>query len=273
MTQVLKRMNLSQMKSDPGAFTGVDASGHVNLVVMAYVDDLVVSGESSSVQRFFQEIQKTFSLKHIDYLTPDHPIEFLGRVIKKRRSGQFTMEFSQKFIDNLLGLFKVTTKVTTNGVKIPTIPKEDQVKCDKESYSLFRTAVGKLLWMSQLRDDIKHPVKELSRSLSNPQESDLDNLKHLLEYLNQTQDFIFVMEPQIPAPKAQGLTPVEIISYSDSDWAGCRDQLAGHCLLCSQSLLHLQAEQRPQYHFIQEFRSAILSHDVKITVKSLKTDS
>ena len=107
LTQVLKRMSLSQMKSAPCAFTGFNVSGHVDLIVMAYVDDLVVSGESASVQRFFQEIQKTFSLKHIDYLTPDHPVEFLGRVVKKRRSGQITMEFSQTFVDNLLGLFKV----------------------------------------------------------------------------------------------------------------------------------------------------------------------
>ena len=48
LTQVLQKMNLSQMRS----------SG----------DDLAVSGESSSVQSFFQEIQKVFSLKHTDYL-------------------------------------------------------------------------------------------------------------------------------------------------------------------------------------------------------------
>ena len=94
MNQVLKRMNLSQMRSDPCAFTGFDSSGRVNLIVMAYVDDLVASGGSSSVQRFFQETQRTFSLKHIDYLTPDHPVEFLGRVIKKRRSGQITIKYS-----------------------------------------------------------------------------------------------------------------------------------------------------------------------------------
>ena len=73
-------------------------------------------------------------------------------------------------------------------------------------HSVFRTAMRKLLWMSQLRDDIKYPVKELSRSLSNP----------------QTRDFIFIMEPQVPAPNSQGLFPVEIVSYSDSDWAGCQ---------------------------------------------------
>ena len=45
------------------------------------------------MQRFLQEIQKVFSLKHIDYLTTDHSIEFLDRIIKARTSGQLTMEF------------------------------------------------------------------------------------------------------------------------------------------------------------------------------------
>ena len=105
LTQILERTHLSQMQSHPHPFTGCDSSGNVSLIVMPYVDDLVDSGESSSVQSCFQEIQMTFSLKHIDYLSPDHLWSSSARVIKKRRSSQTTMEFSQKFIDNLLGLF------------------------------------------------------------------------------------------------------------------------------------------------------------------------
>ena len=30
------------------------------------------------------------------------------------------------------------------------------------------------------------------------------------------------MEPQIPTADSQGLIPVEVVSYSDSDWAGCQ---------------------------------------------------
>ena len=101
-----------------------------------------------------------------------------------------------------------------------TISKEDQVKCDKGMHSKFRTAIGKLLWMSQPRDDIKFPVKELSRSLTNPQASHFNNLIHLLKYVNQTRDFVYVMDPQIPTADSQGFIPVEVVSYSDSDWAG-----------------------------------------------------
>ena len=145
-----------------------------------------------------------------------------SRIIKVKKSGQITMEFPQKLIDNLLGLFRVTGKSTTNGVKMQQVSKEDQIKCEKDKHSRFRTAIGKLLWMSQLRDDIKFPVKELSRSPTNPQASGFDNLIHLLKYVNQSRDFVHVMDPHIPTADSQGFISVEVVSYSDSDWAGCQ---------------------------------------------------
>ena len=74
------------MKSDPCAFTGFHSSGHINLIVMAYVDDLVIAGEDHAVRKFIQDIQEIFSLKHVEYLTTDHPVEFLGRIIKVKKS-------------------------------------------------------------------------------------------------------------------------------------------------------------------------------------------
>ena len=55
LNQVLKSPNLSQMKSDPCTFIGRNSEGSLNLMVMAYVDDLVVAGEAHSVQAFIQE--------------------------------------------------------------------------------------------------------------------------------------------------------------------------------------------------------------------------
>ena len=52
------------------------------------------------------------------------------------------MEFPQKLIDNLFGLFGVKGKSTTNGVKIQQISKENQIQCEKEMHSKFRTAIG-----------------------------------------------------------------------------------------------------------------------------------
>eukprot|EP00971_Amphidinium_carterae_P243088 4827113-Amphidinium_carterae.1 len=54
---------------------------------------------------------------------------------------------------------------------------------DKEQHSMYRTAVGQLVWVSQLRVDIAYAVKELSRSLQQPDNEDLKNLKQLLRYI------------------------------------------------------------------------------------------
>ena len=160
------------------------------------------------------------------------------------------MEFPQKLIDSLLGLFEVKGKSTTNGVKIQQVSKEDQVQCEKEMHSKFRTAIGKLLWMSQLRDDIKFPVKELSRSLINPQDVDFDNLIHLLQYVNQTRDYVYVMEPQIPTADSQGLIPVEVVVIQiqiGQDVKDQEDQPVVHSSRCSQSICLQQAAHRLQY--------------------------
>ena len=55
---------------------------------------------------------------------------------------------------SLGSLFDINCRVATHGAKIRTIPKDDQIKCDQKTHSLYSTAVGKLFWMSQLRDDI-----------------------------------------------------------------------------------------------------------------------
>ena len=148
------------------------------------------------------------------------------------------MEFPQKLIDNLLGLFDVKGKSTTNGVKI----------------------------------------------------------QQVLKYVNQTRDYVYIMEPQLPTADSQGLIPAEIVSFSDSDWAGCqksRRSTSGSLItlfsvnLSSTSRTHASVshssaeaelyamtqasvDSLAMKHFINELKSEILSRDVKST---LKTDS
>ena len=99
-----------QMKSESCAFLKKDENGHVQLAVMAYVDDLVISGSAQMVKDFILMIQEEFTVKHVNFLTSENPVEFLGRTIKRLKNGNITMEFSQKFIDELLKIFEVTGK-------------------------------------------------------------------------------------------------------------------------------------------------------------------
>ena len=107
---------------------------------------------------------------------------------------------------------------------------------------------------------------------------------------------IYVMDPHIPAADSQGFIPVEVVSYSDSDWAGCqRSRRSTSGSLIALYSVNLSSTSRTQAsvshssaeaelyamtqaavdslaikHFIKELRSTILSREVKIT---LKTDS
>eukprot|EP00971_Amphidinium_carterae_P147773 2929134-Amphidinium_carterae.1 len=72
---------------------------------------------------------------------------------------------------------------TVPGSKKPPIGAQ---QLDKEQHSMFRTAIGQLLWVSQLRVDIAFAVKELSRALQQPDNEDLKSLKQLLRYIKGT---------------------------------------------------------------------------------------
>eukprot|EP00971_Amphidinium_carterae_P258284 5126879-Amphidinium_carterae.1 len=75
------------------------------------------------------------------------------------------------------------TPATTPSNKKPPIAAQP---LDKEHHSMFKTAMGQLLWVSQLRVDIVFAVKELSRALQQPDNENLRNLKQLLRYIKDS---------------------------------------------------------------------------------------
>ena len=77
------------------------------------------------------------------------------------------MEFSQKFIGELLKIFEVTGKVTTTGLKYQ-VPEDQKVQCDKVIHQKYRSAVGKLLWMAQLKTTSSIPSRSFQDLSSIP---------------------------------------------------------------------------------------------------------
>eukprot|EP00971_Amphidinium_carterae_P350541 6491609-Amphidinium_carterae.4 len=67
---------------------------------------------------------------------------------------------------------------------------------DKEQHSIYRTAVGQLLWVSQLRVGISFAVKELSRALQQPDDEDLKTLKQLLRCIKGTTHYKVTLAPK-----------------------------------------------------------------------------
>ena len=77
----------------------------------------------------------------------------------------------QKYIEDLLELYsmnKANSVNTTGSSSLKRIEDADVVALDAKAHSLFRTAVGKLLWLAFVRPDCSYAVKELSRDVKGP---------------------------------------------------------------------------------------------------------
>ncbi len=64
----------------------------------------------------------------------------------------------------------------------------DQERLDNAAHKVYRTAVGKLLFMAQDRADIKYTTKECARDLAEPTERSMRKVKRIVKYLTGTLD-------------------------------------------------------------------------------------
>eukprot|EP00971_Amphidinium_carterae_P288876 5735993-Amphidinium_carterae.1 len=131
-----------------------------------------------TVKPFLEQFKVKMELKHVSQLTSDTPLEFLGKSILQQ-DGSIHLSFSPQYYGKFLKPHNMErcNSTTTPGSKKPPIKG---TPLNKEQHSQYRTTVGQLLWVSQLRTDIAYAVKELNRSLQCPDEEDQRNMKQLL---------------------------------------------------------------------------------------------
>ena len=77
LAEVLQKLSFVRLKSEPNVYTNATRDCYI----MVYVDDLLVLGNKTTVDSTFEAIQKQVLLKHIGYLEPGKPQQFLGRNI------------------------------------------------------------------------------------------------------------------------------------------------------------------------------------------------
>ena len=95
-------------------------------------------------------------------------IFFLGRVIERTARG-YSVEANPKYIRDVIAVLGLedSRPVSTPSVK-RTAKTESLVELESERRAVYRTAVGKLLYMCQERTDIMYSVKETARKIMCP---------------------------------------------------------------------------------------------------------
>eukprot|EP00439_Symbiodinium_sp_Y106_P054991 s4799_g7.t1 len=127
---------------------------------------------------------------------------------------------SQTYIDSILDLYgmKNAKQVATTG-SVTIVKTVSDTPLSPEEHSVYRTAVGKLLWLALIRGDVAYATKELSRDVTAPTMQSIAKLKHLLRYLIGAKMCVLRLRPSYQL--SDGNCSLEVNVYVGSDWAGC----------------------------------------------------
>ena len=193
------------------------------LIVGVYVDDIILAGNESSIQRVKAALASAFDIKDLGKLN-----YFLG--IKIERNSNNSIWIGQPaYIENLL----VTLGMQDcKPVKTPVSAGNKLIKATEQDECIdqrqYQSAVGSLMYLAvSTRPDISYSIGSLARFNSKPTKEHWVALKRVLRYLKGTKDLGILYS------KAE---KDSCIGYTDADWAGDQDDrrsISGYVFLLS----------------------------------------
>ncbi|WVZ15253.1 hypothetical protein V8G54_012819 [Vigna mungo] len=187
------------------------------LMISLYVDDLFVTGNCKEmIDKFKEEMENVFEMTDLGKMT-----FFLGMQVQQKKNEIFVCQ--EKYAKEVLMKFNMgecKSAATPMNQKEKFCREDGAEKVDEK---LFRSLIGCLMYLTATRPDIMHSVSLLSRYMHCASEIHFQAAKRILRYVKGTIDY------GIWFKKVESLS---FHGYSDSDWAGCVDDMrstSGYC--------------------------------------------
>ena len=226
----LLSFSFTQSQYDSSLFLNTSTSGIVILLV--YVDDIIItSTDYGLITKLQQRLHATFHMKDLGQLT-----YFLGLEVHYRSHGLFVNQ--HKYIQDLITLagLEDTSSVDT--------PMEVNVKYRKdegdllEEPTLYRRLVGSLIYLTTTRPDISYVVHQVNQFMSSPRHLHLAAVRRIIRYLrgSPSRGLFFPTD-----------TSLQLVAYSDADWAGCLDtrrSTIGWCMFLGDALISWRSKKQ-----------------------------
>jgi hypothetical protein len=194
----------------------------LGLVYMAmYIDDCYCNGNKAAINDTIKGIVQnglnvTVKDDLEDYLSCE--IRF-NKARTKAWLGQphLIKKLEKKFGEMVMGLMKYKTPGTPHTGIVR--PKEGDLLVDEPQQELYRSGVGMLLYLvKHSRPDIANAVRELSKCMTGANAAAFKELMRVIKFVLDTRAYGLKL-----APKWVDTMLWELKIYSDSDWAGDKD--------------------------------------------------
>ncbi|XP_016699788.1 uncharacterized protein [Gossypium hirsutum] len=213
---LIGKLGFQPSKTDSSLFVWLSSCS--KLYLMAYVDDIVITGSSpSEISNVVQQLHAEFFLKDLGNLN-----FFLG--IEVTRNSSSLVLTQHKFITDLLstaGLLGASLAPTPM-VESPLLSSTDGSPFPDGH--LYRSIVGSLQYICLTRPDLCCCVNKLSQYMNNPLATHWKVVKHVLRYLIGTLHHGLCITPGDPI----------LVPFSDADWVSSiedRHSTSSFCIL------------------------------------------
>ncbi|CAM9111465.1 unnamed protein product, partial [Ectocarpus fasciculatus] len=165
--------------------------GGVQVTVLLYVDDLVITSAKKSLVEAVIEMltekykQVTFNIGDIH--------DYLGMVFEMSGEGRAKVSMIE-YLKNVLKFAEIDGTAATPATSKLFEVSDDAAKLNRKEAKKFHTIVAKLLYMSKrTRIDIMTAVSFLCTRVREPTVEDLAKLTRVLKYLNGTIDHYIIL--------------------------------------------------------------------------------
>jgi len=154
------------------------------MLICLYVDDLLVTGSSSiCINQLKEDLKREFEMTDLGALSYFLGLEFAydrrGIIMHHRK---YILEVLKKF-----NMLDCNPAATPTELSLKLIQDETEASMDE---TLYRQMIGSLRYICHSRPEITYSVRIVSRFLSDPKQSHLVAVKHILRYLKGTLDMV-----------------------------------------------------------------------------------
>jgi hypothetical protein len=199
--------------------------GDGKIILVVYVDDLFITGRAESkITWLKKKLKDEFDMTDLGYVK-----HYLGREFHRLPHSLFLtqQQYSTKMLQEF-GMLESRGEYTPLPAGTILLTNMDSPLVDPHLYCHI---VGKLIFLTTTRPDLAYTVSSVSRYMSQPQETHMAEVKHILRYIKHTIDYSLLYQPS-------GEQVVH--GFTDADWAACpktRRSTGGFCFTMAGSAI------------------------------------
>ena len=199
----------------------LDRGSECRILMNVYSDDGLASTNSETL--FMNDFKSKFDVQE------KNPDFFLGAGIIPHETGAISLDPS-KYLREVASSYDMSKSIHTQlplppGSKL-YMPQVDDPECSKEQTNLYQQMAWSVVYASLQRPDLMYFASQLGKVTSKPSLEHLRLARLVIQYCLSTAEEVIKYRPY--GYDGWGSNDLQLIVFSDSDWACAQDTRRSH---------------------------------------------